>query len=378
MEKDPDDRFDSASDMGRAALAAVPGGGDTGARARLAAARTRLPPPRRRRLWALLAALAAAVAVVAVAVVLVGANDDAEGEPETAGAPPSPPGPAAAKVIGDPIPVGDGPGAVAVGGGGVWVANTAAETVTYVNARRLRIRRQIPVGEDPVAISAGPAAVWVANFGDRTVSKIDISARRVTATIPVGAAPVDLASPSGSVWVATEANRLLRIDTRSDQVTPGALRVRSRGAVSAGGDRVWVLDTFDGQVRSVDARSGLLTGAPVPLGRFPVDVAAGVTEAWASVAGDGTVQKVPAFVEGPDAKTVQIGGRPERLALDRRWLWVTDSDRDVVVRVDTRAGTVSGDVVPVPEDPSAIATGGDGRIWVTSAGADTLTRLESR
>ena len=130
MEKDPDDRFDSAGDMGRAALAAVPGGGDTGARARLAAGRTRLPrAPRRRGLWvALLAGLGVAAAAVA-AVLLLGSEESTDGDAATAGSA-LPPGPPAAQVVGRPIPVGDAPGAVAVGGGGIWVANTGSETVT--------------------------------------------------------------------------------------------------------------------------------------------------------------------------------------------------------------------------------------------------------
>jgi YVTN family beta-propeller protein len=379
MEKDPDDRFDSARDMGRAALAAVPGGGDTGARARLAAGRTRLPrAPRRRRLWvALLAGLGIAATAVA-AVLLLGSDDSTDGDAATAGNG-LPPGPPAAQVVGRPIPVGDAPGAVAVGGGGIWVANTGSESVTYINARRPGIRDRIPVGEDPTALSVGPASVWVANFGEGTVSKIDIHARRVTATVPVGAAPVDLAAPSGYVWVSTEDDRLLKIDAHTNQVVPGeVIRIKSRGALSLGGDRLWVLDTFDGQLRSIDARSGLVTGSPVALGRFPTDVAAGTTEAWVSVAGDGLVKKVPAFVEGARAQTVRVGGRPERLALDRRWLWATDPERDVVIRVDPRASGVKGGVVRVPEDPAGIATGGDGRIWVTSAAEDSVVRLESR
>ncbi len=378
MEKDPDDRFSSARDMGRAALAAVPGGGDTGARARLAAGRTRLPTARRRRMWLALLGVLAAAAVAAAAVALVTADDDAD--PEAAavdGAEPA--GPPAATIVGRPIPVGDAPGAVAVGGGGIWVANTGSETVTYVDARRPRVRSRIPVGEDPMAISVGPASVWVANFGDRTVSKINIDARRVTATIPVGAAPMDLAAPSGFVWVSTEDDRVLKIDAHTNQVVPGdTIRIKSRGAMSLGGERLWVLDTFDGQLRAVDARSGLPIGGPVTLGRFPEDVAAGTVEAWASVAGDGVVTKVPAFVSGTEPKTVQVGGRPEQLALDRRWLWVTDSERDVVTRVDPRVGRISGSAVRMPEDPMGIATAGDGRIWVTSEAEDSLLRLESR
>ena len=45
MEKDPDDRFENAGEMGRQALAAVPGFGDTGARARMAAAGRASRPP---------------------------------------------------------------------------------------------------------------------------------------------------------------------------------------------------------------------------------------------------------------------------------------------------------------------------------------------
>jgi DNA-binding beta-propeller fold protein YncE len=374
MEKDPDDRFGSARDMGRAALAAVPGGGDTGARARLAAGRTRLPPARRRRIWLALLAVVGAAAVAAAVVALLTADEEAD--PEAAAVPAGPP---AATIVGDPIPVGDAPGAVAVGGGGIWVANTGSETVTYINARRPRIRSRIPVGEDPSAIAVGPANVWVANFGDRTVSKIDIDSRGVTETIPVGAAPIDLAAPSGFVWVSTEDDRVLKIDAHTNQVVAGdTIRVRSRGALSLGGERLWVLDTFDGQLRSIDARSGLGTGAPVALGRLPEDVAAGTIEAWASVAGDGVVEKVPSFVNGPEPKTVPVGGRPEKLALDRSGLWVTDSERDVVMKVDPRAGSISGNPVRVPEDPAGIATGGDGRIWVTSEAEDILVRLESR
>ncbi len=172
---------------------------------------------------------------------------------------------------------------------------------------------------------------------------------------------------------------MLKIDAHTDSVVPQAtIHVRSRGALSLGGERLWVLDSFDGQLRSIDARSGLLTGAPVSLGRLPADVAAGTIDAWASVAGDGVVKKVPGFVDGPAPKTIRLGGRPERLALDRRWLWVTDSERDVVTRVDPRAGRISGGTVHVPEDPAGIATAGDGRIWVTSRAEDSLTRLESR
>jgi YVTN family beta-propeller protein len=380
MEKDPDDRFASARDMGRAGLDAVPGGGDTGARARLAASRTAPSRTRRRPGWrALVAALALFAAVAGLAVLLLSGDDDAaeNGAAERAQSARTAT-PPAAEVVGRPIPVGDAPSAITVTpAGGIWVANTGAESVTFIDSRRPRVRSRIPVGEDPKAISAGPASVWVANFGDASVTRIDIPTRRVVATIPLGAAPVDLAAVTDTLWVATEDDRVLRIDARSNQVAQ-TTRVSSAGALALAGDRLWVLDTFNGLITSMDARSGLVTGPPVPVGRLPADVAAGTTGAWASVAGDGVLRSVPASVSAPEPQTIRVGGRPEFLALDRRWLWTTDSERDVVIRVDPRSGRMVGGPVRVSEDPGGIAAGRDGGVWVTSAERDSVTRLEPR
>jgi streptogramin lyase len=70
--------------------------------------------------------------------------------------------------------------------------------------------------------------------------------------------------------------------------------------------------------------------------------------------------------------------RPEFLALDRRWLWATDSERDIVIRVDPRFGRMVGGPVRVPEDLRGIAAGRDGGVWVTSAERDGVTGLEPR
>jgi serine/threonine protein kinase/DNA-binding beta-propeller fold protein YncE len=379
MEKDPDDRFASARDMGRAGLVAVPGGGDTGARARLAASRTAPSRTRRRPAWrALLAALAVLGALAGVAALVLSgdddaAEDDASGRARGARAVAAP----GAEIVGRSIPVGDAPSGIAVTpAGGIWVANTGAESVTFIDSRRPRVRSRIPVGEDPKAIAAGPASVWVANFGDASVTRIDIRSRRAIATIPLDAAPVDLAAVTDIVWVATEDDRVLRIDARSNQPAQDVTAVKSVGALALSGDRLWVLDTFDGLLSSIDARSGLVTGPPVPVGRLPADVAAGTTGAWVSVAGDGVVRGVP--VSASEPKTIGVGGRPEYLALDRRWLWATDSERDVVIRVDGRSGKMVGGPVRVPEDPAGIAAGRDGGVWVTSAEGDSVTRLEPR
>jgi hypothetical protein len=95
MAKDPADRFPSAGDLGRAALAAAGGRSAkapeqsvaTGVAAPPAPAATRVAvPPERRRRWPLVAAAAAAlIAVVVAGLLLLGGGDDGGGSGQTAG-----------------------------------------------------------------------------------------------------------------------------------------------------------------------------------------------------------------------------------------------------------------------------------------------------
>ena len=348
MDKDPDERFATAGEMGRAALAAVPGGGDTRARARLAAsgggtapAAGAKPPLTKRgaRLGLLLAAaLVAVVAAVALAVAWSGQEDDVASDGAARGEPPPP----QAHVVGRPVPVGDEPIGVSVGADGVWVANRGDDTVTLVDPDRHRAVATVPVGEDPVAVAAGPRAVWVANFADATVSKIDSVTRRVTATIPTGAAPVDVFAMRDMAFVATEDDRLLRISSKTNQVRSPVTRVGAVGAIDRSSSVIWVLDREDGSLRAVDLRSGLLQDTVYAVGYDPVDVvAAPATDVWTSVADEGLVLGFPPAPGRPPA-VVRTGGRPAALAQDTRWVWVTDTDREAVLKIDPRTRAVAG------------------------------------
>ena len=162
MEKDPDDRFENAGEMGRQALAAVPGFGDTGARARLAAgepATGRRWGPGRRCVLAGEPPLARAaparlrgrgaggsvrIHLMRRAAPLALASRQqppggvrrgrwarmkgAEGSNALTGAQGE-----VGEIVSEPIPVGDSPADVAVGEGAVWVANEGGETVTRID-----------------------------------------------------------------------------------------------------------------------------------------------------------------------------------------------------------------------------------------------------
>jgi serine/threonine protein kinase len=84
--------------------------------------------------------------------------------------------PASEIVTSPAIRVGDEPVEMAVGEGAVWVwvANFGDDTVSRIDpASNEVVGSPIRVGDDPYAVAVGEGAVWVANRGDNTVSRID-------------------------------------------------------------------------------------------------------------------------------------------------------------------------------------------------------------
>jgi YVTN family beta-propeller protein len=63
------------------------------------------------------------------------------------------------------IPVGGEPTGLATGAGSVWVASTAAGTLTRVDPGTARVTATVRVGERPYAVAASPQAIWVGVLG---------------------------------------------------------------------------------------------------------------------------------------------------------------------------------------------------------------------
>ena len=54
-------------------------------------------------------------------------------------------------------------------------------------------------------MAVGAGGVWVANTAARTVSRVNPETREVVETIELGAAPSGIAVANGLVWVAAQA-----------------------------------------------------------------------------------------------------------------------------------------------------------------------------
>jgi DNA-binding beta-propeller fold protein YncE len=395
MEKDPADRFQTAGDMGRASLASVPGLGDTGARARMAAGRRRRRPGgdgwtragetavlpedergrrfRARRPALLTAGVLLAACAVGLAVLLFSGDDSAPERSRASGTASQPAGTVEGRVR-----VGDSPAGVALANGYAWVANEGDGTVSRVDQSKLRVRgAPIQVGKNPRAVVIGHGSVWVANFGGGTVTRIDAGSGRLEQTIPVGRGPLDIAVGQKSIWVSTEDARIVSIDARSGRVIDPDVGVRAVGALDLRFNRLWIADRLDGTLRVYYVNTGLVSSAPLVLGSSPTDIDVGPRYIWTAVAGEGVIRRRPIASSAAGGRDIETGGRPEVLAVSRSGVWVADSERETLYRISRKTGRQMGRPIEVDEEPAGVAVGKDA-VWVTSAVSDRLLRVVPR
>jgi streptogramin lyase len=391
MEKEPSDRFQTAGEMGRAALASVPGLGDTGARARMAAgrrgvefgggSRTRAgatavladtePRPLLARRGAILALAALTIAALGAALLLLAGGDS---EPTGSAAAQRP----AAGTVDVRVEVGDSPSGVDLQNDSAWVANEGDATVSRVDLTTRRVRgKPIAVGKNPRAVAGGSGGVWVANFGGGTVSRIDAESGRLIQTIPVGLGPTDIVVSGRFVWVSTQERRIVQIDARSGAVVNRDIGVRSSGALDVAQGRLWIADRVDGVLRGFFIGADVVADSPLVLGDTPTDIYAGPRYVWAAVAGDGAVRRIPLARDGPGDRTIETGGRPEALDASKIGIWVADSERETLIRINRKSGRLIGRPVRVGEDPAGVAVGREA-VWVTSAVTDSVVRVVPR
>lgn len=72
---------------------------------------------------------------------------------------------------------------------------------------------------------------------------------------------------------------------------------------------------------------------------------------------------------------VEVGDAPFGIGFGEGYVWVTNSGDDTVMRLDPRSGEVVGEPISVPGQPVGV-TADEGAVWVTSNDANTVTRID--
>ena len=259
LAKQPADRYPSAGDLGRAALAAAehsavserervvgvgaaaPDETPTESDPRPA---TALPASeletvavssvRRRPRVATVAAALAGLAVAAVAVAVWGGGGDTPTStptPSPTRRPSAEPAAFRPKVV-RTVNVGGRPNGIAVGKGTVFVTNFSDRRVTLIDAAKVKERRPGPaVGVGGAGVAAGPSGVWVVVNREKAVFGLDPTTGRKRVRVALPLRPREVAVGHGAVWVGMlgtvsgTPDVLARIDPDTGR-SPGASRWR--------------------------------------------------------------------------------------------------------------------------------------------------------
>ena len=395
MAKDPADRYQTAGELGRAALAALQG--------ELPEAPRESPWPRRRKI-----ALAAALPTVLVAGLaaaglaaagVLGGGDDAPARSDaaarsnatgrgndagrgTATATATAVATATPAPVGDPhavatIKVGKGPEGIAVSAGRVFVANRDAGTLSVIDVDSNRAATT-EAGKSPDGVVAGKGVVWMTDPATNTVQRLEARDQLVpTAKIKVGAGPEGISLGKQLVWVANRKDGTVnRIDRASPSLVGSPIGVGNLPTgIFVGRRTVWVTNNADGTVTRIDPSTALLVGDPIAVGKDPRGVIEDGDSVWVANAGDDTVTRIDRKTAKVVGDPIKVGDNPREIAVGLGFVWVANQNDNTVTRIDPVTGKVAGASIPVGNRPSDVAVGG-GAVWVANQGDDTVTRIE--
>ena len=407
LAKEPSERYQSAGDLGRAALKAagedvtpapervVARGeaapwSDAGADTELgetvvpgtATAATNVvaaPPKRRRGLLFALAGLAAAVVAAVVVVLATGGGGDDGGAKTTTGRPrPAPP--AGAHVAATVDQVVKRPNAIALAGGRVWVAGFGDTKLVRVNPKTAKATGSVKIPVGTTSIAAGRGRLWLTNQPRSEVIQVDYGRRRIVGTpFKVPGAPVAIAVTRSAVWVGSRAGArgnlrnqlLLKLDPATGALLTQILIPRGIQNLTVGDGAVWITNRFASTVTRVDTASGAQRIIRVGAGPQGVDVGGGF--AWVASEQDRTVWRIDtrSFAASP----VDVGIRPRGIAVNRLAVWTSGYTASKLVRLNPRTARVVGKPLDTALNPFKLALSGR-ELWLTATGENAIQRVD--
>jgi outer membrane protein assembly factor BamB len=288
-------------------------------------------------------------------------------------------GPAVPAPAGEYIAVGEEPVGVSVGRNVVWVASRQG-TITRVNAATNRSTGVIDVGGEPTDVALTPGAVWYSDSDDGTIKRIDArTSKFIGSPFPIGSQGVHIdldVGPEGTVWaVSHDFGALIAIDAATGEEarrvlydTPIEVSITA-GSIWALVERGATLVRWDFDTQQEALR--------VPAGDAPKTDMASTSSAVYVAEADGTVVQIDPATGEASARAAVDGVNPE-LAVGEGSLWVVSDTDGIEAELErlnledlSRMGP-SKTFVGTPTD----VTLGDGSVWVTDSGRDTVVRLE--
>jgi DNA-binding beta-propeller fold protein YncE len=396
--KRPADRYQSAGDLGRAALAAAQGApldvGEHSVAVGEAAAAGEddttvatppldsLTPPGERGRRPNLAMAAVALVLAgggALAIALVG-GDPSRPPPKASAS--SAPQPTVSRIDVRTVRLEHQANAIALAGGHVWLASFGTpELLAFDPLRAAPVASTDPVGGGVIDIAGRGDVLWVAQGPAAAITPLDArSGALLRPTVKLAHQPVAVAADPRGAWVGLRGatpgvGLLVRVDRAAGQITR---TYEVRGGV----ERV---ETFDGAVWVATSTSHRLLRLNAGTGRVERsirlaaggvgDLEAGGGYLWATLSGQGRLARVDPRTGG--VRLVDVGRLPWGMAYTGGTVYVANRGSASVSRVDADTLRPLGSPTRVPADPF-VMTAGDGAVWVSCLSGRRVVRLRAR
>jgi serine/threonine-protein kinase len=238
----------------------------------------------------------------------------------------------------------------------------------------------IRVGNAPDGIVISQDSVWVANAGDGTVTRIDEFSGRMRQTIrfanhSVGASPVVAAN--NTIWVADSRDgKVIPIDALSGKIAGDPIGVGGQpGALVVAAGYIWVATSNNNMVVRIKAATGALVPGAIQVGSDPVRMGVGMGSVWVASAGDGTVTQIP--FSGQGARRIPVGDHPRGVTfVPGGEIWVANPDNNTITRFNATSGQKLGST-PVGSAPRRVAPG-EASVFIANADDGTVTQMNMR
>jgi DNA-binding beta-propeller fold protein YncE len=421
LAKNPDDRFQSAGDLGRAALAAIAGEeAPTVAERRVAVGPAApveeetiaspeaptLPAPAsppevapagtgvtiaaargRRRGWTLAAAAIPVLALAILGVILLAGNGKGNGghgsardpvttPPDTKPAPVR--APAGTVPANGKIKVGGRPNDVVATGKLIWVVRHPIDTLATILPSGRRAPATPRVGAAASSAAAGFGHLWVADDAAKALVSIGLGSHRPDGApipLPSQGPVVAVATGERGVWVGIRSRPglIARIDPRQRTIQKTVEVPDGVQDIAVGAGAVWVAGRYANTVTRVDVASG--QQERIFVGGNPAGIAVGGDAVWVANSRDRTVTRIDPGSLG--TSTIRVGDTPTGVAVGGGSVWVANRLDNTLTRIDTATRKRVGSPVEVDTNPYAVDVRGD-HVWVTSPPSGTVTRVDFR
>jgi len=243
--------------------------------------------------------------------------------------------------------------------------------------------KSIAVGKSPSGLAFGEGAAWVALDESETIRRLDPDKGDPGAPIKIGEG-VDggLAVGDGAVWVRSGSGTITKVNADNGQVEGNPIEVGpgSDGDIELGEGAVWTVNTVDGSVSRVDPSEGSVKGtATLPTGTNG-SLAVGEGAVWVVNRDKPTVTKVDADSGRPQGAPIPVGTSKYffsgTVAAGEGSVWVVDPDADVLVRIDPQSGRRKGPPTKLPDGFDGDVSVGGGAVWVASSSSPSVVRVD--